>query len=206
VLENFIVLEGLDGAGTTTQLGLLDRALKRARVPHCCTFEPTRGPIGRLIKDVLHGRAHAAPYTMALLYAADRKEHLDRPRQGMRSRLARGELVVSDRYLFSSLAYQSIENDFETVLALNRAFPLPAHLYFIDTSPEVCRQRMARRRRAELFDGLEFQRRVYDAYGRAFREFADSAMVVHRLDGGLSTRDLLHAIWTDLKKLPIFKT
>jgi len=114
--------------------------------------------------------------------------------------------VLSDRYLFSSLAYQSIENEFETVLALNRRFPLPAHLYFIDTSPEVCQQRMVRRRRKDLFDEVEFQRKVYRAYERAIREFSDSGMVLHRVDGSLSTTELFDTIWTDLRKLPIFKT
>jgi dTMP kinase len=205
VLPNFIVLEGLDGAGTSTQLRMIDRQLNKERIPHCCTFEPTRGHIGRLIWDVLKGKKSVHPYTLALLFAADRKEHLEQPGVGIISRAGKGELVVTDRYLFSSLAYQSIENGFQKVLFLNARFPLPSHLFFIDTSPEVCQERMLRRRRKEIFDRLAFQRRVCETYQKAFDTFSNSKMVLHRIDGNQSPEVVFRSVWNVLQELPILR-
>ena len=203
MLSNFIVLEGLDGSGTSTQLRMIGRQLRRGGIPHHCTFEPTRGYIGAVIWDILKGRKKVHPYTLALLFAADRKEHLEHPTNGIISRVGKGELVVNDRYLFSSLAYQSIENGFQNVLALNVGFPLPEHLLFIDTSPEVCQERILRRRRNELFDGLSFQREVYETYQKAFDAFSGSEMVLHRIDGNQSPEAVFRSVWTALRELPI---
>lgn len=205
VLDNFAVLEGLDGAGTTTQIELLEERFKEAGIPFHCTCEPTRGPIGSIIRDVLRGGSSVHPYTMALLYAADRSEHIEKPDHGIRSHLHRGEVVVTDRYIFSSLAYQGIDNGFEKVLSLNVGFPLPEILFFVDTPPEICQQRMERRHGRELFDSLEFQREVHAAYRRTMSWFADSPMRVHRIDGRQSSEDICRCIWTELRKLPIFK-
>ena len=146
ILGRFIVLEGLDGAGTTTQLGLLQEAVHR-RGDHCvATCEPTGGPIGRMLRKVLRGDLRMEPCTLALLFAADRSEHLHRQPDGVLAQLRTGSIVASDRYLFSSLVYQSLECSPDYVTALNARFPLPRHLFFIDTPPELCQQRLAARR------------------------------------------------------------
>lgn len=205
MLGNFIVLEGLDGAGTSTQLRMINRQLQRKKLTHYCTFEPTRSSVGRLIWDILKGRKTVHPYTLALLFAADRKEHLEQPGKGIISRAGKGELVVSDRYIFSSLAYQSIETGFQKVLSLNAHFPLPSHLFFIDTSPEECQERMQGRRRKELFDRLAFQRKVYGAYQKAMDTFSDSKMVIHKIDGNRSREEVFKTLWIELRELPILR-
>jgi dTMP kinase len=142
------------------------------------------------------------PRTIALLYAADRNEHVNAD-GGMRARAARGELVISDRYLFSSLAYQSIECGFDYVVALNADFPLPGRLFFIDTPAEVCQRRIHRRGEAELFDDLDFQRKVREAYFASFERFRGSGMRLCILDGELPEEDIHAEIWKVMCGLPI---
>src|SRR6267154_1057805 len=120
----FVALEGIDGSGTTTQLARLVAHLEaRGRHAHA-TREPSTGPIGRLLRELLLGR-HALPdgapadgHAMALLFAADRRDHL---RREIEPRLAAGIDVVTDRYLMSSLAYQAEEADRDWVGSLARA-------------------------------------------------------------------------------------
>ena len=212
VLDNFVVLEGLDGAGTTTQLHLLDQRLSGAGVRHFCTGEPTTGTIGGLIREILTRRLRVDARTVALLFAADRNEHLHAPEGGILLRLQRGELVISDRYLFSSLAYQSLGCPFDYVRELNRPFPLPRLVLFIDTPVSVSQQRLVGRQAAssagtaeELFDGAEIQEDILAAYERGFALFEGSRMEVHRVDGSAGSPEVLENIWNILQRLPILR-
>ncbi len=115
-MGRFIVLEGLDGAGTTTQAALLAEWLG-ARGEVVQTREPTAGPIGRLIRSSLRAEPDSpAETSLPWLFAADRAEHLTRV---IEPALARGAWVISDRYYHSSLAYQSLVQPLERLLALN---------------------------------------------------------------------------------------
>jgi dTMP kinase len=205
ILENFVVLEGLDGAGTTTQLRLLDRLLGEKGVPHAATFEPTEGPVGGLIRAVLRKKTAVRPETLALLFAADREEHVNGRPHGVRAALDEGRLVVCDRYLFSSLAYQSVAADFEFVLGLNGRFPLPSLLVYLDTPVAVCAERRRNRGEAELFDDSGFQTEVARAYERAFARFAGLSMRLERIDGTLPPEKIRDRIWTLIASLPILK-
>ncbi len=204
VLKSFIVLEGLDGAGTTTQLTLLDRRLDAVDVPHYCTFEPTGGAVGRLIRDILGKKLHVHPRTLALLFAADRTEHIGS--EGIRSHLERGELVICDRYLFSSLAYQSIGCGFEYVLSINQDFPLPELLLFVETPPEICQQRRQSRSRLDLFDSVSFQEEVQRRYQLAIDEFRLTSMKVCRVDGASEADEIGEKIWNIIEELSIIKS
>ncbi len=183
ILQRFVVLEGLDGAGTTTQLRLLSERLARDGRPHAATWEPTDGVIGKMLRSILARDFKAHPRTVALLYAADRSEHVHAPQTGIEARTREGELVISDRYLFSSLAYQGQECGDEYVLALNSGFPLPETLIFLDTPVEVCQERLAERRKTELYDGAAFQSRVREAYLRAIERYAGTGMQVSLVNG-----------------------
>jgi dTMP kinase len=207
VLENFVVLEGLDGSGTTTQLILADEALDSRSIPHFCTGEPTKDPVGRIIRQILKRQFQARPETVALLFAADRNEHLYNEDEGILSHLRRGELVICDRYLFSSLAYQSLACDPEFVFSLNRAFPLPEHVVFLDTPVAVSQQRLTNRSAdgPELYDGGEIQQDILSAYERSFRRFPGSDMRLHRLDGGQDPQLVFEKFWSILTSLPIVK-
>jgi dTMP kinase len=203
ILQSFVVLEGLDGAGTTTQLRMLSERLTRERRPHTATWEPTDGVVGRMLRAILAGEVTAHPRTIALLYAADRSEHVHDPQTGIEVRTRRGELVVCDRYLFSSLAYQSLECGDEYVLALNSGFPLPETLIFLDTPVEVCQERLAERRSQELYDGFAFQARVREAYLRAIERYAGTGMQVSLVNGDRPA-GLIHGdIWKIIEGMPI---
>ncbi len=207
VLENFVILEGLDGSGTTTQLILADEALDSRGIPHFCTGEPTKKPVGRIIRQILKRQIRARPETVALLFAADRNEHLYEENDGILSHLRRGELVICDRYLFSSLAYQSLACDPEFVFSLNRAFPLPKHVVFLDTPVAVSQQRLTTRSVGgpELYDSHEIQQDILSAYERGFRLFSGSDMRLHRLDGSQDPQLVFEKFWSILSGLPIVK-
>lgn len=152
----FIVLEGIDGSGTTTQL---DRAVAFVgSLGHraVATREPSAGPIGRLLREALHGRlsmedgSRMDGRAMALLFAADRIDHLQRE---IEPHLAAGTTVVSDRYLLSSLAYQAEEADRAWVATLARGILAPDLTVLLDLPIEVAaRRREAAGRPIERYD------------------------------------------------------
>ena len=164
----FIVLEGIDGSGTTTQLGLLERHLQgRGRRVHA-TREPSTGPIGRLLREILLG-GHRSPdgapvdgLAMALLFAADRRDHLSRE---ISPALAAGTDVVSDRYLLSSLAYQAQEAERDWVAGLARDLRMPDLTLLLDLPVEVAAERRrAAGRPDERYDADAVQARVAARY------------------------------------------
>jgi dTMP kinase len=207
VLANFVVLEGLDGSGTTTQLHLAEGRLESMGLPHFCTGEPTKGPVGRLIRRILERKIQAGPDTVALLFAADRSEHLYEKTGGIVSRLRRGEVVVCDRYLFSSLAYQSLACDPRFVFSLNHRFPLPQHVVFLDTPVTMSQERLTHRSKEgpELYDEPEIQQEILSAYERGFRRFSGAGMQLHRLDGSREPQVVFEKFWSILQGLPIVK-
>jgi dTMP kinase len=203
VLENFIVLEGLDGSGTTTQLELLRSRLGCLRKPHHCTSEPTEGPVGRLIRSALKGSVVLDHGTIAYLFAADRHEHLFAPEAGIVARAKRGEVVVSDRYIFSSLAYQGLLCGIDLVRQLNDRFPLPAHVIFLDTPVDVSQSRISGRVGREIFDDQALQSKVRDLYFEAFAAYRATPLGVHVLDGAGPVDQVAEEVWNVVRRLPI---
>lgn len=189
VLDRFVAIEGLDGAGTTTQTRAVGEALaEQERVFVTC--EPTDGEIGRLIRRILHKEVPATPQTVAHLYAADRTEHLYQGPDSVTARLEAGDLVVTDRYLFSSLAYQSVGCGFDFVYRLNEPFPLPRHLFYIDIDPDLGDRRLSGRLVRDMYERLSFQKRVQEQYERTLDHFSSSGVDIHRLDGALPAEEL----------------
>lgn len=190
-----IALEGLDGSGTTTQCALLAEWLgRRGRSVHA-TREPSDGPAGRLLREILrgdHGSVDAG--AVALLFAADRLDHLKRE---IRPALARGCDVVTDRYVLSSLAYQSIECPLEWVERLNERAEDAELTLFLDVPVERCLERMARRNRGtELFERAETLAQVEAAYRRLVGE--RSVVVV---DGTPAAERVAEAIFEEVGRV-----
>ena len=195
ILSGFIVLEGLDGSGTTTQLELLAESFRKAGIPALSTCEPTDMTLGRTIRTVLKKEEKVHPETLARLFTADRNEHLFNPSSGIVRMISEGKRVISDRYLFSSLAYQSLDLDFDLVYELNSRFPLPEYLFFIDTSIEECQKRLGKRNAEELFDDSEIQEKIYSNYMQAFKRYGRSGMKYHVVDGNKPAEKINEEIW-----------
>ncbi len=179
-----IALEGIDGAGTTTQAQrLADELLRRGHRPHL-TREPSDGPVGRLIREMLAG-AHSPvdATTMGLLFAADRADHLQRE---VEPALAADSIVISDRWYHSSLAYQGTEEERGWIRTLNARARIPDLTLLLDVEPELAaRRRAAAGRDEELFDQLEIQRRVARGYREIARELGEREPI-EVIDGAAS--------------------
>jgi dTMP kinase len=185
-----IVLEGIDGSGTTTQTERLVEHLRRRGRTAVSTREPSAGPVGRLLREVLLGHHRISRdvsldgRTMALLFAADRFDHLQREVEPI---LAAGNDVVSDRYLMSSLAYQAEEADREWVALLARGVRPPDLTILLDIPVEVAAQRrLLAGRPEERYDADSYLSRVADNYRRLAR--ANASAVI--LDGSAAREDV----------------
>jgi dTMP kinase len=155
---------------------------------------------GRTIREALSGAEGVDPWTLALMFAADRHEHLERPRTGIRALLAGDVRVVSDRYLFSSLAYQGALVDFSRVERINHAFPLPEHLIFIDTPRSETERRMAARPTRDRMETTEVQSLVSERYRAIIESFADNSKTrVHMIDGRGSEAEVARRVWHSVR-------
>jgi dTMP kinase len=170
----FVVLEGIDGSGTTTQVAKLSERLRAAKVPVRTTREPSDGPIGTLARQVLTGRiivpGGRAPgwATMALLFAADRMDHVEAEIEPF---VADGGVVLSDRYDASSLAYQSVMSGsegrgaVEWIRTLNKHAKRPDLTLVLDLPAEVAAERREQRgEAAQLYEQNEVQRALVQFY------------------------------------------
>ena len=164
-----VALEGIDGAGTTTQARRLAAALEERGVATHLTREPSDGPVGRLLREILAGKhASTDATTLSLLFAADRADHIQRE---VAPALAAGRVVVSDRWVHSSLAYQGAGEERAWIAELNKRARRPDLTLFLRVAPEVAADRRAASRDVEeLFDALAMQRRVARGYDEVMAE------------------------------------
>ena len=157
----FVCIEGLDGSGKTTHAHRLVRNLQKLGYDAVYTTEPSRGEIGKFIRaSVLHGEKRLPRVVEAFLFALDRVDHLDKM---VKPALKEGKIVVSDRYVYSSLAYQGAAGlDIKWIEEINRLAIIPDLAIYIDVSPEVGVKRI--RRNKSVMETLETQLRVQKVY------------------------------------------
>ena len=199
ILDNYWVLEGLDGAGTTTQLRLIEKDLSSMNIPAFITNEPTSNPTGKLIRRFLSGELPVSQSTIAYAFATDRDDHLYNPEYGILKHLKDGKTVFSDRYFFSSIAYQSIGFDSETVLILNSRFPFPAFVIYVDTPVEACIARIeARGDEKEIYEKKSYQMKVKENYEKCFSNLPSGCKLI-RIDGTLSIEEIHSIILKEIK-------
>ncbi|MDH5437812.1 MAG: dTMP kinase [Candidatus Bathyarchaeota archaeon] len=182
----FICIEGLDASGKTTQARRLVRELRRKGFKAVYTTEPSPGEIGRFIRTYILQRKRRVPIAVeALLFAVDRVDHLE---QKVKPALQEGKIVVSDRYVYSSLAYQGAAGlDLNWIEEINRSVVTPDLAIYIDVPPEVAVKRIKGKR--SVMERLEVQRKVREVY----LEFVENGRLI-RVDGDRPKDEVLRDI------------
>lgn len=164
-----ICIEGLDKSGKTTQARLLVENLRGMGFDAYYTSEPSDGEIGRFIERYVLRRDKRIPIPAeALLFAADRVDHVERE---IKPLLSEGKIVVSDRYIYSSIAYQGAAGlDIGWIMEVNKMVPKPDLAIYLDVPVEVVMKRIQRRRRRSIMESLEVQTKVREIYLRLVEE------------------------------------
>jgi dTMP kinase len=198
----FIVIEGLDGSGQSTQAGLLRDFLLKKGYQVVLTKEPTLdSEAGKKIRQILDKKNRVKPSQLQILFAQDRKEHL---KNVIIPALKKNKIVISDRYFFSSLAYGKAEGlDLDWLIKLNDEFLLPDLIFILKVSPEICLKRIEERnqgRERTLFEEKEKLEKVWQAYQVLPKRFKN----VRVIEGEKSKKE----VFSQIKKivlLNIFK-
>jgi dTMP kinase len=193
----FICIEGLDGCGKTTQAKLLTKKLRKSHNA-VYTAEPSRGKIGTYIRErCLYGEKRLSSVIEALLFAADRIEHVENE---VLPALNQGKLVISDRYLYSSLAYQGAAGlSLEWIEKINEHALKPDLAIFIDVDPKTAMRRLKLKK--SVMENMETQQKVRDVY----LKFVAKGELV-RLDGDRTKDEVAEALSNMvLKFLETFK-
>jgi dTMP kinase len=176
----FIVFEGLEGCGKTTQLRLLANKLEALGLPFLATRQPSDNPVGKLMRTSTDGLLKLENETMALLVAADRYQHVY---DEIAPALADEKYVLCDRYYYSSFSCQGIDPGvFARIAAYNglvMAYCRPDITFFLDTAPEECMRRItANRDYGGLYDNLTQLTKIRERYLSIFDQLAQSDPVV----------------------------
>ena len=195
ILSGFLAIEGLDGAGTTTQVRMASDRLKSLGICHFRTRAPTKGRIGQFIRSLLNSHQPISDHAFALLFAADRAEHLHGS-GGVIEHVADGAVVISDRCVASSLAYQSLEAPTDYIEAINEASPLPERVIFLSIPVDICQARIrTRAEKWQRFDEAATQQRVLGAYQAALDRLQALGVTVHRIDGSGTKEQVFARLW-----------
>ena len=193
-----VVIEGLDGAGTTTQARAISAWLAgRVSAVHV-TWEPTDGPVGALVRQVLRRQVTVEARTLAALFVADRMEHLYAP-DGVLAKLQAGTWVVMDRYYLSSFAYQSLtlaEDGVAWLYAMHALCVVPDLTLFLDVPVAECMSRIQHGRdgQREIFEKEELLNAALEKYDEAMAHLGSLGEMIVRLDGTQSLAQVTAAI------------
>jgi len=199
--SRFIVIEGLDGAGTTTQVRRLVDRMRISGLRAEETREPTLGPLGAVIRQAIEKRIEMEPRALALAFAADRLDHYFNPVTGIAKLLDEGVHVITDRYVVSSLAYQSLDADLDWLQTINTQAPPPDRTFFLRTPAQEAWRRVQLRSHApELFHDLARLERVAELYERAIALYQQTNPVTI-IDGTETPEAIAEKIWKETATL-----
>ena len=194
----FIVFEGIDGSGKSTQISYLKEHIEQRGTPCYVTREPSDGPIGCLIRQYLVGRMQADESALAALFVADRLDHLTNPIDGLAAKTQAGIAVISDRYYLSNYAYNGVRVPLEWVLHANSLCAgtlRPDCHIFIDVSPDVALERIGQGRfHKELYETKERLSEVRDAFFKVF-DTVSGEETIHVIDGNQTPEQIAQAVW-----------
>ena len=210
----FIVIEGLDGAGTTTQCRRLVERLRRRGRRALLTREPSDGPVGAMIRQMLSRRVVAPDGSggvepvdddvLALLFAADRLDHLSAE---VDPAAEEGTIVVSDRYYHSSFAYQGEERggdfDFEWVRRLNERARRPDLTVFLEASTDTCLERMSDRATRDIYENRARLEALEERYRAVIERLDADGEAIETVDAEQSIEEVGADIWSAVEsRLP----
>lgn len=197
----FIDIEGLDGSGSTTQMYRVAKELRRKGLKVEITKEPTQGPIGSLITMALTNRFDVDSTTLQLLFVADRFDHLE---TWVIPRLKGGASVLTDRYLWSTLAYAPTEDrDYFFRTHQHPRMFLPDLTIFLKVPPEIALKRIDKSRFSyELFEKEDEFHRTWEQYEEIASYFPESIRII---DGIEPEYVVTTRIMTQVEILPKFQ-
>ncbi|MBR8827686.1 MAG: dTMP kinase [Gomphosphaeria aponina SAG 52.96 = DSM 107014] len=190
----FIVLEGIDGSGTSTQASLLQEYFIAKGEKALLSPEPSNGKIGKLIREFLQQQkgfdnSHKFDEQMAYLFAADRYYHLYNNVDGVLKLIGEGVNVITTRYYFSSLAYNCHgEEDYELVKSLNQKFPHPDLVIYLDITVEIAVGRISDRPFKEVYENQTKLVEVRQNFLDIFAQYSGELLQVD----GTEKKELIH--------------
>ncbi len=196
----FIVFEGLDGSGQTTQARLLGQYFISQGREVLLTKEPTQlegqfhSSVAQTLRDVLDKKVKMEAKPLQELFAQDRKEHLE---QEIIPALKEGKLVICDRYCFSSFAFGAAHgNDLDYLISLNKDFLMPDFTFLLKVSPKICMQRVTKRNEGmKFFEVEEKLANTWKQYEKVVVRFPELKVI----DGERSIDEIHQEIKTWLK-------
>ena len=198
----FIAVEGIDGSGKSTTIREIKRYLESKGEAVYLTAEPTTLATGKIVRNFLSETNSDTPLIhemLALAFAADRINHL---REEIWPALRKKQTVITDRYFFSSIAYQSLNVSYEWVKGINRFATLPDVLVFIDVSIDKAVERLTKfRTSTEIYEKRELLQQIDRTYREVIKEFEDNLKVIY-LNGNLE----IDKIYSDVEEkfAPLF--
>ena len=198
----FIVFEGIDGAGKTTQARLLAEKIKYVGREATLTAEPTEFESGKALRRVLSGEEKKSDCEIAAMFMLDRIAHNTHPTLGISALLDKGIDVISDRYYYSSLAYQGSVTSYPWVKSINLDCPdirRPDLCIFLDLTPEQSIERISKGRdKLEIFENVETLTRVRESFFSVFTDLSDNVAII---DAYRSPEKIAEDIFTLYKSL-----
>ncbi len=192
----FIIFEGIDGSGLTTQSKILSTHLKEKGNKVFLTKEPTNDPIGKIIRDILKGQSKLNQETLALLFAADRSMHMDSIKEELKD-----SFVICDRYYFSNFAYQMLQIDLDYLIQINSRFLKPDLTIFLDVPAKVCKKRIdENREHIEIFEHQETLEKIRENYLKIIESFKKKGFNIVKIDGNRSIEETHAAVAACVEK------
>lgn len=185
----FIVFEGIDGSGKSTHAVLLKERLEKEGYSVFLTMEPSEGEAGKLLRRCLTGAADLPEQAIAGLFMTDRIDHILNPETGLLSHLEKGEVILCDRYYFSSFAYNGMYAPMDWVIGINRIARetlKPDLTLFLDIRPERFLSRTEGRAQTERYEKVDVLRKVRENYFKAFEALPDEKVAIVDNDKSLS--------------------
>lgn len=184
-MSKFIVVEGLDGTGKTTQIKILAQYIKDKGNEVEITAEPTSHPTGKLIRRILSGEVKSTPWALASLFLSDRIIHNKNEEDGIEKLFAEGKTVISDRYYYSTFAYQGHETDLSWAMNMHFNCPeirKPDLVLFLTMEPEKCVARIRANRpddAIEIYENVESLTKISHQFDTVFEKLNDSEKIVY---------------------------